>query len=1079
MALASADVEGDGDIDIVAGDARTVGTDSTSDVVLLRNGLTDAPGTPPWTPETLISASTDVIPESPPYYPPSATTPPTATNLSGWGLAFGDADGDGDQDLFVTDRAGYLYIYAQDGAGDFAPIRFESIATRPYAYAYIGAFDALSVAAGDINGDGRCDFAVGYAAAAYDGKIGVYLNEGLSGGKPRFTNAGVIGGDGVDSRGLAMGQLNALDDSYLDIVFGTGQGLVHGLLADLTDSDVDGIVDRFDNIADVANFPTIDLNGDGGLNRLDQIDLDGDGLGSVMSGGMLMGDPDADGDGMPNTVDNLPFVPNADQLDRDMDGVGEVDGPWPLFTLGDPLDDRDPDGDGIPNGPFDPALKARHSAAKQKMMTGETPIILRIDALGRLWQAEFTQTLSDSVCLDEATFAAKYPKNWDGTWGAPNPAGTTPPGPGLEGGKELPVSLVLIPKMLWTDPPVIGYINDRLQYPTFELGQHGTYHGLLQEPGADSSEMSGFDPLEMFVYMRVGQDTMLGVYDRPGGSDYLSAVGGNPAIDWSGAANPLVSFAPPYDEYDVAGAEATARLGYIALSSDIWAESELDDTLMGADYSDQFDMFGALHAAANFMPWGKLDDIPWWAFEPEHATYADYIASHIVPGQANVILIEEVNFSGRSDPATVNNTVDPEKWANFQTMLEVVKDFEGGVPMTLGEYAMARAYDNAPRVYNPDQADENHNGVGDVAEPSISVMPSTQTVQYSDPVGEIVASATDPDNNDVFINHSALPVDLAPVWEISAIQVPWGADRDLGIGGLVHVPAGDYPIDFWATDIDGGISPTVTSTLVTTPEDADVEFDGDNPTALVVDADGDSESFSLALRVSEPDDGNPGDITLAEVTVRLVPVGIGPSAVAPVTAPDATGQVVVHFDDVPVNVYSVEVTVDGGYYVGFGEDTLTVYDPASGNSSGGGWFAWPEDGDKTSFGFTGSYAKKGGPRGGLVVIRHTDEGNYRIKSNALLGYAVGVSGVGADRFGWATLTGKCTYAEPEWETAQGNYTFTLYAEDHGEPGTSDRVWIEVKDRSGTRVAVMSLDAPAVGRAQLLAGGNISVPMKRK
>ena len=46
----------------------------------------------------------------------------------------------------------------------------------------------------------------------------------------------------------------------------------------------------------------------------------------------------------------------------------------------------------------------------------------------------------------------------------------------LPGGMEVPVTVVSIPKQLWTDPPVVDWINDRNDNALFELGQHGTYH---------------------------------------------------------------------------------------------------------------------------------------------------------------------------------------------------------------------------------------------------------------------------------------------------------------------------------------------------------------------------------------------------------------------------------------------------------------------------------------------------------------------------------------------------------------------------------------------------------------------------
>ncbi len=509
----------------------TASANGRADVTLYRNMGNNLVGQPLWSGSVIASAANVAPdPELPPYYPPTSY-------LHAYGVSFGDVDSDGDEDMLLADRASYLYVYANDGLGNFTPVRYNNISTgtRPFAYARIHDVFAsqMALAAGDVNGDSRPDIVVGGTDGAWEGKVDLLLNDGLdSDGHARFTNTGTIGGAGTDVRGLAIGAVNPATDSYDDIVFGNYEGGIFSLVADRLDTDGDGIVDRYDNLDEVANYPTIDLDFSESLNRFDQIDLDGDGLGSVLSddGSQLLGDPDADNDGVANPLDNLPFVPNADQRDLDADGIGEIDGPWPLWTLGDPLDDRDPDADGVPNGPFDPALAARYKAAKQKMMTGTTPIILRIDALGRLWQAEFTQTLADSICLDEATFAAKYPRNWDGTWGAPNPAGTAPPGPGLEGGKSLPVSVMLIPKMLWTDTTVVSYLTDRLAYPTFELGQHGTYHTAMEQPPSEDfdSEMTGYDALEMFVYMRVGQDTMTGVYDRPGPSDYLGAVAGNP-----------------------------------------------------------------------------------------------------------------------------------------------------------------------------------------------------------------------------------------------------------------------------------------------------------------------------------------------------------------------------------------------------------------------------------------------------------------------------------------------------------------------------------------------------------------------
>ncbi|WP_405413067.1 thrombospondin type 3 repeat-containing protein [Maribacter sp. Asnod1-A12] len=86
-------------------------------------------------------------------------------------------------------------------------------------------------------------------------------------------------------------------------------------LPDDDDDDNDGVLDTVDNCPSIANA--------------DQLDTDNDGEGDVC-------DIDDDNDGIIDTEDNCPLIANANQEDDDNDGIGN-------------LCDNDSDNDGVPN----------------------------------------------------------------------------------------------------------------------------------------------------------------------------------------------------------------------------------------------------------------------------------------------------------------------------------------------------------------------------------------------------------------------------------------------------------------------------------------------------------------------------------------------------------------------------------------------------------------------------------------------------------------------------------------------------------------------------------------------------------
>jgi hypothetical protein len=313
--------------------------------------------------------------------------------------------------------------------------------------------------------------------------------------------------------------------------------------------------------------------------------------------------------------------------------------------------------------------------------------------------------------------------------------------------------------------------------------------------------------------------------------------------------------------------------------------------------------------------------------------------------------------------------------------------------------------------------------------------------------------------------------------------------------------AGDYDITFTVRDGGGGTatieSASGATEIIVNAEDASISFDEGNEVAIQVDGDGSDSSLPFSLTVyideTEPDIATFiamfGDLSLAVPNMVLTPVGPGgPEEPDSCDAPSIAGgagydQIMTytcHFSGVPVNTYSVDVNVDGGYYTGENDDVFTVYDPSLGFTTGGGWFYWPGTNDKTNFGYVMKYNKKRtNLKGSLLLIRHVEGSTtgekYRIKSNALEGLSIGSD----PDFGWAAFSGKATYRSPTEEN-EGNNEFTVYVEDHGVPGKGvDQVWIQARDKQDDVRPEMSMPEPGAGNSETIEGGNIFVPHTSK
>ncbi len=295
--------------------------------------------------------------------------------------------------------------------------------------------------------------------------------------------------------------------------------------------------------------------------------------------------------------------------------------------------------------------------------------------------------------------------------------------------------------------------------------------------------------------------------------------------------------------------------------------------------------------------------------------------------------------------------------------------------------------------------------------PVVTVEPMTQTVHYSELVAPIVFTATDvaSDTLEAILSSSSDGSDFSPgapghlSLDEGACSVAEGTQTCAWtLSGAVLEGAGTYELKLSVTDKDGETGER-TATLVVVPEETAVDFDSENPVAVQVAAPGGtSPEFTLRACVSERHAASLGDLDLAQVAMSLVPVGPGGSVAGTetvTTTEEGAKCVTFTFSEVPVNTYTVEVTVTGDHYVGSGEDVLVVYDPSLGFTTGGGWFFWPgtDDpetgyrGDRTTFGYTMKYNKAGkNLQGSLLLIRHLeDDSIYRVKSNALDGLALG------------------------------------------------------------------------------------------
>jgi len=291
-------------------------------------------------------------------------------------------------------------------------------------------------------------------------------------------------------------------------------------------------------------------------------------------------------------------------------------------------------------------------------------------------------------------------------------------------------------------------------------------------------------------------------------------------------------------------------------------------------------------------------------------------------------------------------------------------------------------------------------------------------------------------------------------------------------------------------------------------EEASLDYTGD--TLALTPSTGKPANVNLGASVREAEDGSLGDkLGITEVrfsiykytdTAMTNPVA---TRTVPVNAPGAGSGTAAATVLLPPDNYVIAVVLLGkAYYTAPIESVaLTVVEPGTGFTTGGGWLAEPNLHTRSNFGFTVKYLKNGNLQGkSLYIYRvRTDlsllksppagapagerEYNWIVRSNAMTGLAQ-QCGPTTPSICKATFSGKNNITAVDRLTSipydlGGNYQFKVDVTDNGEPGSRaavqpDSYAIRVWDSAGIYYVLGTYNGTTNTVQVPLSGGNIQV-----